>query len=59
MSVALIFQVSRCFLIEERNLLVDSIYKLYLPWNKKRLARIDTELDKLDVLFDYLTKRVL
>lgn len=36
--------------IQQRNEIMDSLFKFYLPWNRKKLKNIDLEIDKIDLV---------
>ena len=45
-------------LIKSRNRIIDSPLKLFLPYYKKRLARIDNQIDELDFSIYELEKNL-
>lgn len=45
-------------LINRRNRIIDSPLKLFLPYYKKRLARIDNQIDELDLSIYELEKNL-
>lgn len=42
--------------IKQRNEIMDSLFRIYLPWNRKKLKDIDLEIDKIDLVLYELEK---